>query len=165
MSACFTPQLCAAAQQLIGSPAVLRPPTLSYAITAPAAGTWYASIRGYTSYSGVQLRATVATNAAPEPEPAGYLELSNLSAAQGNWLYYQVTPAANATSVQVTISGGSGDADLYVRWGSQPTTSTYNCRPYVNGNNETCDVPVGSGALHIGIRAYTSFSGVSLSAE
>lgn len=41
VSACFTPQLCAAAQQLIGSPAVLRPPTLSYAITAPAsAGSW-----------------------------------------------------------------------------------------------------------------------------
>ena len=35
------------------------------------------------------------------------------------------------------MAGGSGDADLYVRYGSQPTTSSYTCRPYLNGNNET----------------------------
>ena len=28
------------------------------------------------------------------------------------------------------MSGGTGDADLYVRAGSKPTTSTYDCRPY-----------------------------------
>jgi hypothetical protein len=38
-----------------------------------------------------------------------------------------------------TMSGGSGDADLYVTYGTQSTTSSYDCRPYKNGNNETCN--------------------------
>ena len=33
--------------------------------------------------------------------------------------------------------GGTGDGDLYVRFGSQPTTSAYDCRPYASGNAET----------------------------
>ena len=41
-----------------------------------------------------------------------------------------VVPAGK-TSVVFTISGGTGDADLYVRRGSAPTTSTYDCRPYL----------------------------------
>ncbi len=63
------------------------------------------------------------------------------------------------------MSGGTGDADLYVRSGSQPTTTTYTCRPYLSGNNESCSLsnPV-SGTWYASVRAYTAFSGVSLTA-
>ncbi|MCJ8272795.1 MAG: PPC domain-containing protein, partial [Psychrosphaera sp.] len=62
-------------------------------------------------------------------------------------------------------SGGSGDADLHIRAGSQPTSESYECRPWKNGNNETCAInnPV-IGTWNIGINAYDSFSGVSLTA-
>ena len=40
---------------------------------------------------------------------------------------------------------GTGDPDLYVRFGAKPTTSTYNCRPYLDGAAETCTVTVPSG--------------------
>ena len=62
-----------------------------------------------------------------------------------------------------TISSGSGDADLYVRRGAQPTTSTYDCRPYLIGNNETCTftAPVAAD-YYVMIRGYVAYSGVTL---
>ena len=35
---------------------------------------------------------------------------------------------------------GTGDADLYVRIGSPPTTHIYDCRPFLLGSNESCVV-------------------------
>jgi serine protease len=50
-----------------------------------------------------------------------------------------------------------------VRFGSAPTTSSYNCRPYLNGNNETCTFSSPqAGTYHVMLRGYTSYSGVSL---
>ena len=61
------------------------------------------------------------------------------------------------------MSGGSGDADLYVRRGSAPTTSTYDCRPYKSGNAESCSFdPAQAGTYHVMLVGYSAFSGVSL---
>src|SRR5438067_5782005 len=64
--------------------------------------------------------------------------VSNLSGATGSWAYFKITVPSGQTQLKVTLSGGTGDADLYVRLGSQPTSTTYNCRPYLTGNAETC---------------------------
>ena len=91
---------------------------------------------------------------------------SSLSGSSGAWDYYTIEVPAGASNLVVAINGGSGDADLYVRYGSQPTTSSYTCRPYLNGNNETCTISsLSAGTYHIGIRAYSTYSGVSLSAD
>ena len=59
--------------------------------------------------------------------------------------------------------GGTGDADLYVKFGSAPTTSSYDCRPYLGGNAETCNMPTATaGTWYVMVRAYSTFSGVSL---
>ncbi|WKE64842.1 S8 family serine peptidase [Gallaecimonas kandeliae] len=90
---------------------------------------------------------------------------SNLSASYHNWVYFPIQVPAGATSLNVAISGGTGDADLYVRKGSQPTTSSYNCRPYLTGNNESCAISSpAADTWYIGIRAYAAFSGVNLTA-
>lgn len=74
-----------------------------------------------------------------------------------------VVKAQNRTApLNVTINSGSGDADLYVRSGVQPTTSTYDCRPYLSGNNESCSAALAGEDLYIMLRAYNSFSGVTL---
>ncbi|WP_115719701.1 S8 family serine peptidase [Gallaecimonas mangrovi] len=95
-------------------------------------------------------------------DTGGFTE-SSLSASRNNWLYYTVDVPSGASSLDVSISGGSGDADLYVRQAAQPTTSSYDCRPYLNGNSETCSFssPT-SGTWYIGIRAYRTFSNVTL---
>jgi len=88
------------------------------------------------------------------------------SVAKSSWSsIYTITVPAGKTSVVFNISGGTGDADLYVRIGSAPTTSSYNCRPYTTGNNETCtfNSPT-AGTYYVGVRAYAAYSGVSLKA-
>ncbi|GHG98734.1 M57 family metalloprotease [Comamonas sp. JC664] len=64
---------------------------------------------------------------------------------------------APGTSFKVVMTG-TGDPDLYVRWGAAPTTSSYNCRPYASGANETCDltVPAGQTSAHVMVRGYAS---------
>ncbi|MEM9491777.1 MAG: M20/M25/M40 family metallo-hydrolase, partial [Myxococcota bacterium] len=53
---------------------------------------------------------------------------------------------------------GTGDADLYVRFGAPPTTSSWDCRPYIGGSSETCDLPVPSGQTqaYVMVRGYTA---------
>jgi vibriolysin len=91
------------------------------------------------------------------------LNQTNLSGTSGSVKNYSVSAAAG--TLTVTINGGTGDADLYVRRGSVPTTTAYTCRPYLSGNNETCTINVSSAATYyIQVRGYSSYSGVTLKA-
>ena len=65
----------------------------------------------------------------------------------------------------VTI-GGTGDADLYLRFGDKPTLSTWDCRPYRSGSSESCTVNVTqSGRYHVMLNAYSAYSGLTLQAN
>jgi len=124
----------------------------------------YARASAFESWITQTTGGTTAPPPAPTPGTV-LLDQSNLSATQGSWLRGTVTVPAGATSLTIVMQGGSGDADLYVRFGSQPTTSSYNCRPYTDGNNETCTFSnPQAGTWHIGLRAYQTFSGVSVRA-
>jgi len=91
--------------------------------------------------------------------------VSNLSGATGSWTYFKITVPTGQSQLKVTMSGGTGDADLYVRLGSQPTSTTYNCRPYLTGNAETCTMTSpAAGDWYIGLNGYAAYSGVSLNA-
>ncbi|WP_053043173.1 pre-peptidase C-terminal domain-containing protein [Thalassomonas actiniarum] len=122
-----------------------------------SAGRVHIKVIGYAAFDNVSIVATVSTDV-PDEFPK-----TDLSAAQGNWIYDEYQPPGGVNQINVTISGGTGDADLYIQKGSQPTTGDYICRPYSDGNNETCTVDLnGSETIHIGIRAYQAFSGVTL---
>ena len=89
------------------------------------------------------------------------------SVATGAWSsIYTVAIPAGTTSLVVNISGGTGDADLYVRAGAAPTTTSYTCRPYLGGNTETCTInnPTAGTTYYIGVQAYSAFSGVTMKA-
>ncbi|MBT0587757.1 S8 family serine peptidase [Alteromonas oceanisediminis] len=90
-------------------------------------------------------------------------QLNNLSGNRNSWKRYTWDVPAGVQTMRIEISGGTGDADLYVNLGSQPETNRYDCRPYREGNNEVCtfDAP-SDGTWHIGIRAYSSYSGVTM---
>ncbi len=137
--------------------------TESCTFASPSAGTYHVLIHAYSTYSGASLTASFT-------EPGGSCGASgsanNLSASTGQQLAYTFDTDACASTLTISISGGTGDADLHVRFGSAPTTSTYDCRPYKNGNNETCTfTPPQAGTYHIMIRAYSAFSGVDLTAS
>ncbi|GAA5215207.1 S8 family peptidase [Corallincola platygyrae] len=98
-----------------------------------------------------------------DPDPTGGFTETNLSDSRRGWQYFTVEVPAGVDALNIAISGGSGDADLYVRYGAQPSTRSYDYRPYLNGNNETVSVSAPtSGVWHIGIRAYRAYSGVTL---
>ena len=106
----------------------------------------------------------------PPPPGDGTLEdgvpVTGISGASGSQQYWTLQVPSGASNLSFSMSGGSGDADMYVRYGAQPTTSSYNCRPYLNGNNETCTMSSATaGTWHVMLRGYTSFSGVNLVAN
>lgn len=132
---------------------------------SPASGTWHVMLRGYSAYSGTSLTGSfTAGGGGGGCGDSG--SVTGISGSKNSWnRYYQDVPAC-ATSLTVTISGGSGDADLYVKSGSEPSTSSYNCRPYKSGNNETCTFTNPAAVRwHIGLRGYSAYSGVTLSLE
>lgn len=95
-------------------------------------------------------------------EPINFsVNVPNLST--GNWRHYTLNAASGASTLNVNISGGTGDADLYIRYAAQPTTSNWDFRPYLNGNNESVVVnSPQSGIWHISVRAFSSTTGVTL---
>jgi serine protease len=73
---------------------------------------------------------------------------------------------AGKSSVTVTMSGGTGDGDLYVRIGSKPTITQYNCRPYKSSNNESCSVRVTAPAnVFVMIRGFKTYANAKLVAN
>jgi serine protease len=129
--------------------------------TNPSAGTWWVMLRGYTAYSGVTLKGTY--SASGLPVLVNGVPVTAIAGATGSTQFWRLTVPAGQAKVVFTISGDTGDADMYVRRGAQPTTSTYDCRPYLVGNAETCTVtaPV-AGDYYVMIRGYTAYSGVTL---
>jgi hypothetical protein len=71
----------------------------------------------------------------------------------------------NASNLIVRMSGGSGDADLYLRFDELPTDSNYDCRPFLEGNNETCTVETPqAGKWYFELHEWEEYSGISLTA-
>ncbi len=102
----------------------------------------------------------------PGPGPgvlSNGVPVTGLSGSAGTELRYTLTVPAGASNLVFQTAGGTGDADLYVQHGSAPTTSSYSCRPYLSGNNESCTVASpAAGTWHVMVRGYSAFSGVSL---
>jgi trimeric autotransporter adhesin len=140
----------------------LANPSRTYA----AAGTYTVTLTVTDNGGASHSKSSSVTVSSP---PAGNVlqngvPRTGLAATSGNALNYTMTVPAGATNLRFAISGGTGDADIYVRFGAAPTTSTYQCRPYLSGNNETCNIsPAQAGTYHVMVRAYSSFSGVTLS--
>jgi hypothetical protein len=81
--------------------------------------------------------------------------------AKSAWRHYG--PFNAATGEFKAVMTGTGDADLYVRRGSQPTTSAYDCRPYANGTSETCTVQLTANTnVYVSVRGYATTSSYNL---
>ncbi|WP_224240223.1 S8 family peptidase [Hyalangium gracile] len=72
---------------------------------------------------------------------------------------FKLEVPAGRASVVFNISGGTGDADLYVRYGQLPETYAYQCRPLRKGNYETCTLPnPAPGTWFVQLRAYSTYT-------
>ena len=131
------------------------------------AGTYHVMLNAYATFSGVSL-----TGSYTEPSTgggtggAGSASETNLSGARRAWAHYTVEIPAGMSSLKVDMAGGTGDADLYVRKGSKPTSSAYDCRPYKSGNTESCNLSSpAAGTWYISIYGYSAYTGVGLNIE
>lgn len=122
-------------------------------------------VHGYSAYSGVSLKAQTSSGGGCG---ANCLEngvpVTGLSGGRNSELTYTIDVPAGVT-LSVNTSGGSGDADLYVRKEAKPTTGTYNCRTYRSGNTESCSLNSGTGGTYyIMLRGYNAYNGLTLQA-
>ncbi|HYD81912.1 MAG TPA: M4 family metallopeptidase [Paucimonas sp.] len=90
--------------------------------------------------------------------------VSGIALSTGASKIYTLVVPAGTTSVTFKTTGGSDtDADLYVRLGSAPTTSTYLRRSISSTNNETITISAPTaGTYYVMVYAYSTFSGVTL---
>jgi secreted trypsin-like serine protease len=115
----------------------------------------YARVSSFASW--ITERAGGAFNAA--------LSLTGLSGGRRSFIHRAVTVPPGTRTLSAWMFGGSGDADLYVRFGSEPTTRAFDCRPHRGGNDEFCtiDSPA-AGTWFVSIRASKPYAGVGLTA-
>jgi Zn-dependent metalloprotease len=126
-----------------------------------------ATVRAATDLFGAASSQVAQTNNAwtavgvlPPPDYAVIDTRSNLSSSASLSFSY---PSNGASAMKFVISGGTGDADIYVRFGGPPTTTQYDCRPYTASNNETCEFnPAQSGTYYVLIQAFSPYAGVTL---
>ena len=106
---------------------------------------------------------TVKGDTQPDGSLTNGQPVTNLSGAQASERFFTLQVPATATGLRFTTAGGSGDADLYVKFGAAPTTSSYDCRSYGSSSTEVCEMAqVQAGTYHVMLRGFKAFSGVSL---
>ncbi|NOZ94028.1 MAG: peptidase M4 [Acidobacteria bacterium] len=138
-------------------------------VSNPASGDWYIGLNGYAAYSGMSLQATYTGGGGGGGGGVTVLQngvaVTSLSGAQGADDFYKISVPSGQSSLEIKIYGGSGDCDLYVKYGAQPTTTSYDYRPYLTGNDETVTVSnPASGDWYIMLHGYAAYSGMSLKA-
>jgi microbial collagenase len=92
---------------------------------------------------------------------------SNLSAAAAqDRVYLTLFVPAGKTNLRFAMSGGSGDADIYVRAGNWPTDTVFDQAPRLVGNDETVTIASPATGWHyVMLKPRTSsFSGVQVAA-
>lgn len=89
--------------------------------------------------------------------------VTDLATPTGEALYFFLDVPDQTLEVEFEMEGGTGDADIYVRFGAIPTTSEWDHRPYLGGNNETVTVNTPQeGRWYVMVRAFNAFAGVTL---
>ena len=137
--------------------------TESCPIANVQAGTYHVKMIAYSAFTGVSLTGSFTEPTTGGGATGGSSSVTDISVDRRAWTYYTIDVPAGMATLDFAMSGGTGDADMYIRRGSQPTSSTYDCRPYKSGNTEACAFtnPVAD-TWHIGIYGYSAASGVSL---
>jgi hypothetical protein len=125
------------------------------AVTLASAASIHVMVRGYSSSASAYRVTLRRAGATPPSTWAGIDESGTVARNQEKRWQTPVLPAGS----YVFETTGTGDADLYVKAGSAPTTSSWTCRPYRSGSNETCELTLSSaGVIHAMVRGYAATS-------
>ena len=80
-------------------------------------------------------------------------------------LFFYIEIPHDAEYLRIITTGGTGDADMYVKFGGDPTLNNFDCRSHGLDNSESCVIehPL-SGAYHVMISSYSEFDGLTIRA-
>jgi large repetitive protein len=135
-------------------------------IPNPTAGTWFVMLNGYDAYSGLTLTATYSGSGGGDTDVTiltNGVAVTGLTGAVGNMQYFKIAVPADQNQISFVMSGGTGDADMYIRAGSKPTETQYDYRPFNGGNSESISIsnPV-TGTWYVMLMGRAAYSGVTL---
>jgi len=93
-------------------------------------------------------------------------QATTISGAKDELLHFTLAVPQGASDLMFNLAGGTGDADLYVSYNTEPTLTNYDCRPYIGGNSEQCTIsPAQTGTYHVMVNGYKAFDSVQLTAS
>jgi len=89
--------------------------------------------------------------------------VENISGSSGSQQYYQIVVPSGQSKLKVNTSALSGNCDLYLKRGSQPSTSSYTAKSTGSDSNESATIsnPV-PGTWFILLHGGSAYSGLSL---
>ena len=91
--------------------------------------------------------------------------VTSISGVEDSQKVYRIAVPAGAAQLSVVTTGGTGDADIYVRRGRPPTLLTHDCTSDDLSNEESCVIPSpASGDWYIMIEGFEAYSGLTLTA-
>ena len=92
--------------------------------------------------------------------------VTGLSGATGSTRLYRIFVPVGTTSLTFTLSGGSGDADIYTRRGTPPTNASFTGFSFNGGNGELIThANPQSGTWYVLIDAFETYAGATLVAN
>src|SRR5207302_916589 len=80
----------------------------------------------------------VAVNDGSSSALSNGVSLSGLAGGKGSHTRYTFSVPASSTQVRIAISGGTGNANLYVKADGQATTRAYDCRSAGSTSTDAC---------------------------
>jgi len=135
-------------------------------IAAPTAGTYFVMVYGRAAYAGATLVGSYTDPVTPPVVLTDSVPEEGLAGAVGAKQYFSFDVPAGATQLTVQTSGGTGDVDLYLKAGADPTLTSYDCRGYSSSTNETCVITnPAAGEWDVMLNGYNAYQGVSLVAH
>ncbi len=106
---------------------------------------WNQPLRAYRITAQTEVSALEANKLIGVTPQGGTTTEQTGSVAKNAWVQLGTFPVTANSNFTVAMTG-TGDADLYVKFGAQPTAAAYDCRPYGGDSNETCNLTVPAGA-------------------
>lgn len=129
---------------------------------------------GYIQLSGTPVGATIVvdydvascrptSNQLPADNSLQNGIIKTVSGSEDEELHFTMDVPANVNALTIGTSGGIGDTDMYVKFGSAPTSRDYDCRPWKVGSKETCNFDnAQAGTYYIMLVGYNDFTDIEL---